>query len=459
MGSTSDRRKHKALLGDSNESENLAQAQELQIDVSNLTKLYTKLVPIALPFRRTLSLSLWTVFAVVVELLRLRPHHHSIALKAIITLLNRSVSSTMRLLDHKPVLNYDCMCIIFDKMGFKRATMAAVARVFGFNDGSREALLRLRASPLRLLSPLTACPEDLLAVMHDCHTLLFGSQAVGLFWPDAVTKTSGWDFATHPTFRHWFRFALYMSSIGVTWHTEVSKQINRKIILSGTLERAGRIHKINLFAHAASLVECSSLELVMKSPISIVQCYVTGFAAVAMDRWRTPSGKVVLWQQKKADVNQAQELANKYIDRGARCIHYSSEPALVPSPKERHAMDNKAIFVPLYEYYSDPERQARVCFDSQRMQNIRWIEDLTGTHLKPDDRDTLIEEALASEGMSKPMLVPLYDMVTKAVHCGCCWQVPCTSHRLDPKLLTLVRFWNDHLNRGFDLANVDYAFI
>ena len=350
-------------------------------------------------------------------------------------------------------LNSDCLRTVFKFMGLKHATMCIIAgRMVDTEEVG--SIMRERCNPLPLLAKLVESPVELLWAMNDCGVLLSGSRAASFFYPDAVDSTSDWDFYTHPTTRHFLRFAIYLQSVGVEWDTNytvlgANENPYDKVVLHGRTTNS-RQERVQLIAHGIN--ECSSISEILFFHSSIVQCFISGFAAVCFYASLTTSGSSRAWQPRYPYDQRLCESAQRAMDKyQARGIQYvgpqQNDPSIVPGYHARKLGDDESLCISLEPYLQDEIRGRNAKKDFDRLHNIRWKEFSYGTREETwrwyDFNDQFAEEQAHSH--TEPSTIPVISPPPESL--GCCRHAnsQCTHSDLPADLVDFfqqnIAFW------------------
>ena len=346
-------------------------------------------------------------------------------------------------------LNYDCLLAIFAEMGLKLKTMKAIARSTGMVEANQESILMHRCSPLRLFRELVKDPEELLYVMDDCNVVLSGSRAAGHFFPQATSHASDWDFYVHPTFRHFVRFAVYLLSVGVQWELEdrtAPVYGYRLITLNGTIKTGAHTQRVQLIAHRDGVR--SNIDEILHFHSSIVQCFISGFAAVSLHEPLTTSGVSRAWEPRDHydyySREKAQSALEKYKTRGIQYVAWKGacNPGTVPGFTVRTLADDHALCIPFEPYLKSEARCARVDREFGRLRYVRWhqfpyyVRDKTSWHRFRDDSLPVVDL----------VDVPLFERLV-GFDCEICvtGKHACERHHDLP--VELWKFFKQHLER------------
>jgi hypothetical protein len=350
-------------------------------------------------------------------------------------------------------LNFDCLDDIFAQSGLRIETMKAIARGLKFGESEVDCLITRRCCPLPLLAELVSDPQMLLGMMHDCDVVLSGTHAIKFFCPSVSSTDSIWEFKTHPHVLHWLKFAVYLVNIGVQWELPVSAdgrltEAERRLFndeqfqycpspgqaIYGTLERGGKLHRIQLAAHAEYPHQQSSIQSILRSHSSISQCFISGFGAACMYSQSSTSGLSFVWSVRDYDNAQTFEDAQASVEelqrRGVKyCfsdLHMKRRPDLVPKPRKRELGDGGAICVP-FERYVLKEKFGKAQLDFQLLKGITWLEGCheleeicheDGGFWDPSLEDRWAERTIMrEEGLSD---VSLFETMIQRLECPNC---------------------------------------
>ncbi|KAL2075907.1 hypothetical protein VTL71DRAFT_850 [Oculimacula yallundae] len=255
-------------------------------------------------------------------------------------------------------------------------------------------------NPLVYLRPLTQYPQHLLALLRETDTILSGSRAAGFFYPGACLPTSDWDFYCPANNITVARFTLGLQKLGAAWDYLNLRDDNNFhfydsnfFVLHGTIagQRLQVIwHKYNIKGPIKTILEFHS---------SIVQCYISGYAAVSMYHTTSSRNQNFVWTldpiQHPVKHARAPHCVRKYSARGFEVVPYeaqstglvSAELAELGLQVERRIGDQGCFIVDFATFYLCdilPRSRSSLrayALHSAAMQDIRafqWSEGLQG---------------------------------------------------------------------------------
>ena len=222
--------------------------------------------------------------------------------------------------------------MVVDRAPLKSSINVTYALGHSLSVSAKHAIIARRYDIRRYLKQLTDDPEELLATMLQCKIILSGSRGAGYFEPALVSYDSDWDFFSGECIGSIIVFMWHLRSIGVEWQIStvganaecgLDGYENEIKVITGRLMRHGKTHSVTVICKLGCL---RAFNAILDFHSSIVQCFISGFAAVSLYSASITHGYSLRWGQVECGRLEFSKLSqtavNKYLGRGVKYITY-----------------------------------------------------------------------------------------------------------------------------------------
>ncbi|KFY01357.1 hypothetical protein O988_02796 [Pseudogymnoascus sp. VKM F-3808] len=211
----------------------------------------------------------------------------------------------------------------------------------------KERVLRERCDPLAFLGKFIENPEKLLDLLRCTGAVITGSTALEYFCPGALVDGSDLDFYCPSDIETVALFTYHLSLMGVEWAT-LGSSLEEFLdyyamgfkLLKGTLSHEGRIIDVQCIWSASQHRTASSNIFHFHS--TMVQCFISGFAAVSLYDKYTSSKQGIHWTANDTNVARGQR-HRKYIQNGVLSVEDSEVQEYTPGSGDKDQDELKII--------------------------------------------------------------------------------------------------------------------
>lgn len=145
-----------------------------------------------------------------------------------------------------------------------------------------------RNNPHTYLQLLTPETDKLLLYMRETTTVLYGSRAIGMFYPCAVVKDSDYNFYCTNTVSHILLFMQRLESLGAIYNSSVEN-------LTAT-----KCYRVHGYLNNNRITITSSINTpiwdILEHHSTITQCFITGYCAVSLYHTVSTRGMIFGWK-------------------------------------------------------------------------------------------------------------------------------------------------------------------
>jgi hypothetical protein len=215
---------------------------------------------------------------------------------------------------YQKVVPYEYVLAIIDEMSLGDAENAVEAMLA---PEDKERAMKIRCDPLRFLREAFENPEKLLDLMRCTGTIITGSRATEYFCRGACVPSSDWDFYCPSDIETVALFTYHLSRMGVEWHSlERSEEEFPDYsamgfhLLKGTLEHNDRAIDIQCIWNKRQ--HCTATSSLLHFHSTLVQCFISGFAAVSLYDKYTSSKQVIHWPANDTNISRGQRHRKYY---------------------------------------------------------------------------------------------------------------------------------------------------
>ena len=247
-----------------------------------------------------------------------------------------------------------------------------------------------RNNPHIYLRRLTPRTTELLKYMRESTVILSGSRGAGMFYPDATTNESDYDFYCYGSLANAVVFILRLESLGAKLiipatlpHANIYPGIHM-VLMHGILNR----NKIQVMYTE----NMSPIHHVLYFHSTITQCFITGYCAISLYHRLSSSGLNFVWSignnQQIFHANP-ESCVEKYASRGFKVTndtfpHKSLSVSYPESEKQivfRQIGDSGSKIIDFKPYLPDLSDTEKELFDEvlTSFKNICWSEIYTPT--------------------------------------------------------------------------------
>jgi hypothetical protein len=233
-----------------------------------------------------------------------------------------------------------------------------------------------RKDPHTYLRSLVEDTQLLRKRMWETDTLLSGSRGAGFFYPDAYTDSSDWDFLCHT--HKVVEFAVGLMRMGAVWQTSELGSVpcyGSMSVLKGELNG----FKVQLIFKRSG----TPLDIVCGFHSSLVQCFISGVAAVSMYHDISKRGISIKWDNNGNVTNakSSHTWQEKYISRGFKVespleVDANVFPGGIGLNFCTRVVSDPGSLVLDFKEYTDfgKENNIAIQVDIEQTRRIRWRE-------------------------------------------------------------------------------------
>jgi hypothetical protein len=210
-----------------------------------------------------------------------------------------------------PIVPYDYVLAIIERMSIGDAENAVEAMLAPEATDDKQRAMEIRCDPLRFLRDSFEHPEKLLDLMRCTSTIITGSRATEYFCRGACIPGSDWDFYCPSDLETVAIFTYHLSRMGVKWNSlERSEEEFPDYfamgfhLLKGTLQYNGRAIDIQCIWN--KLQHRTATSCVLHFHSTLVQCFISGFAAVSLYDEYTSSKQAIHWPANDTNMSRGQ---------------------------------------------------------------------------------------------------------------------------------------------------------
>jgi hypothetical protein len=216
----------------------------------------------------------------------------------------------------------------------------------------KERVLRERCNPLTFLGRLFPDPEKLLDLMRCTLVVITGSTATEFISPGARVASSDVDFYCPSDIETVALFTYHLSLMGVEWvvpsEREPRKPKDESLdyyamgfeLRKGTLRHNGQIINVQCIWSASQHRTASSNIFHFHS--TLVQCFITGFAAVSLYDKYTSAKQGIHWTANDTNVARGQR-HRKYTQKGVLSVEDGEVQEYTPGSSDEDRNELKII--------------------------------------------------------------------------------------------------------------------
>jgi hypothetical protein len=213
----------------------------------------------------------------------------------------------------------------------------------------KERVLRERCNPLTFLGRFFPDPEKLLDLMRCTLVVITGSTATEFFSPGAHVASSDVDFYCPADIETIALFTYHLSLMGVEWAPTTLRPSKEEFLdyyamgfelLKGTLRHKGRI--INIQCIWSTRQRRTALSNIFHFHSTLVQCFISGFAAVSLYDKYTSAKQGIHWTANDTNVARGQR-HRKYTQKGVLSVEDGEVQEYTPGSSDEDRNELKII--------------------------------------------------------------------------------------------------------------------